>query len=449
MAIDRETQLLAAAAAAGITRPRELANFMAQVSHESNGLNRLEEGFRYTRNISQIPVQSAWREGPEVLETARIGALQGRPEKLAELMYGGRNGNERPGEGYLYRGRGYMQLTGKDNYRAAGDALDLDLVKHPELAAEPTNAARIAVWYWQNRVPEAAREDVKSATRAINGRYNGLDDRQERFVAWERRLTPEVMERLAKSHAHADTPTPASGTPGRLHQGTSAPLKEGSDGDDVRRLQASLSSLGYKDAVGRPLKTDGDYGPSTTVAVKAFQRDAGIKVDGVVGRDTIDAIEHAQDLLETGRRHRHHHHHPHGPEQLSPLAPALNHASHPDHALFRQARDAVYRLDTEHRREPDQHSENLAAALTVAARHQGMHRIDHVALSEDAARTYAVQGDIHSPHKQVAEVATQQAIATPLEQSAQALARQAAQAEHEQRQAQQASQQTPPSPSPL
>jgi putative chitinase len=444
MAIDRESELLAAATAAGITRPKELANFMAQVSHESNGLSRMEESFRYTRNISQIPVQSAWREGEKSLETARLGALQGRPEKLAELMYGGRNGNDRPGEGYLYRGRGYMQLTGKDNYRAAGDALDLDLVKRPELAAEPNNAARIAVWYWQNRVPENAREDVKAATHAINGRYNGLEDRQERFATWEKRLTPEVMERLSQ---HSDAkPAPAAPHAPAHHQGTPL-LKDGSHGEDVRRLQASLTSLGYKDTHGHALKADGEFGPSTKAAVKAFQRHSGIVQDGVAGHDTISAIEHAQDLVEAGRHHRPHHHHPHGPGH--PSMPALNHASHPDHALFRQARDAVHRLDTEHKREPDQHSENLAAALTVAARHQGMQRIDHVALSTDAARTYAVQGDPQSPHKQVAEVATQQATATSVEQSTQALAKHAAQATHEQQQNQQANQQPSQSLPPL
>lgn len=435
MAIDRESQLLAAAAAAGITRPKELANFMAQVSHESNGLNKMEESFRYTRNISQIPVQSAWREGAKVLETARLGALQGRPEKLAELMYGGRNGNDQPGEGYLYRGRGYMQLTGKDNYREAGEALNLDLVKHPELAAEPNNAARIAIWYWQNRVPESAREDVKTAARAINGRYNGLDDRQERFVAWEKRLTPEVMERLS---LHAGTAPPSSTAPVRPH--ATAVLKEGSHGEEVRRLQSSLAGLGYKGAHGHPLKADGEFGPATKAAVKALQQNSGIAQDGVAGADTLAAIEHAQDLLEAGRRHRpHHHHHPLSPGYL-PL-PALNHVSHPDHALFRQAQDAVHRLDAQHNRKPDHHSENLAAALTVAARQQGMHRIDHAALSADATRAYVMQGDPQSPHKQVAEVATQQATTTSVEQSTQALARHTAQAGHEQQQSQQASQQ--------
>nr|WP_164514337.1 hypothetical protein [Xanthomonas axonopodis] len=134
MATDRETGLLQAAYAAVITRPDELANFMAQVGHESGGLNRLEEGFRYARGPSQVSskVRSALREGPETLEEARLDALRGQPEKLAELMYGGRMRNDEPGDGYLYRGRGYIQLTGKDQYREAGEALKLDLVAHPD-----------------------------------------------------------------------------------------------------------------------------------------------------------------------------------------------------------------------------------------------------------------------------------------------------------------------------
>lgn len=201
MATDRETGLLQSAYAAGITQPKELANFMAQVGHESMGLNRLEEGFRYTHGSSQVSskVRSALREGPEALEQARLDALRGQPEKLAELMYGGRMGNNEPGDGYLYRGRGYMQLTGKDQYRAAGEALNLDLVAHPDLAAQPENASRIATWYWQNNVPQAARQDAHAAGVAINGGDppNGLADRENRFARWQRDITPELMNNLA------------------------------------------------------------------------------------------------------------------------------------------------------------------------------------------------------------------------------------------------------------
>lgn len=210
MPLDRETQVLTDATAAGITRPKELANFMAQVTHESNGLNRLEESFRYTRNISQIPVPAAWRDGPEVLDSARKQALMGKPEHLAELMYGGRNGNDEPGDGWKYHGRGYVPLVGKDNYRAAGEALDLDLVKQPELAADPQHASKIAAWYWENRVPEDARDDVRAATQALNGRLGGLEDRENRFEDWQRRLTPDVMQRLADGNVGRPQDAPPS-----------------------------------------------------------------------------------------------------------------------------------------------------------------------------------------------------------------------------------------------
>lgn len=217
MTMDRESQLAIFAYNAGITHATELANFMAQVGHESNGLTRLDESFRYTRGIEQIPVRSAWREGPELLEEARLRALQGKPEMLAELMYGGRLGNDTPGDGWRYHGRGYIQLTGKANYRAASQALNVDLVQRPCLAAESETAACIAIWYWLARVPAAARRDVRAATKAINGGYNGLTDRTTRFHAWAGRLTPTAMLAIAAGRALPPAAHAASRQPAYAH----------------------------------------------------------------------------------------------------------------------------------------------------------------------------------------------------------------------------------------
>ncbi|UPG95810.1 XVIPCD domain-containing protein [Luteibacter aegosomatissinici] len=398
MAIDRETQVLTDAYAAGIRDPKELANFMAQVTHESNGLNRLEESFRYTRNIQQIPVQSAWREGAEPLEAARKEALQGKPEKLAELMYGGRNGNDEPGDGWKYHGRGYIQLTGKDNYAAAGKALDLDLVKHPELAADPQNASKIATWYWENRVPEAARDDVKAATKAVNGKYNGLEDREQRFADWQKRLTPEVMDRLASGQVGQTAPTHT--TPP-----TERTLKDGMDGEDVRKLQADLARLGYKDAHGRDLHTDGKFGPGTKAALESFQRDHKLDADGVAGPKTREAIA-AQKHLDNQKIDK----------------AALTNPANPDNAMFEQARKGVHAIDTAMNRTPDQASANLSAAIAAQAKKEGLSKIDHVVLSDDGSKAYAVQGDLNSPLKKMAEVQTAQAVNTPVEQSAAAMA---------------------------
>lgn len=222
MATDRENQLLQAAHNAGINSPRELANFMAQVGHESGGLNRLNEGFRYTRSAEQVSskVQSAMREGRGELEEARLDALRGQPERLAELMYGNRRdlGNSEPGDGYRFHGRGYIQLTGRNQYREAGEALGVDLVRHPELAANPENAARIAVWYWQHKVPESTQENVRAAGAAINGANppNGLADREQQFQKWERTLTPALMHTLAEGRlgqSNSSPPAAAQVTP--------------------------------------------------------------------------------------------------------------------------------------------------------------------------------------------------------------------------------------------
>jgi peptidoglycan hydrolase-like protein with peptidoglycan-binding domain len=181
-------------------------------------------------------------------------------------------------------------------------------------------------------------------------------------------------------------------------------LAHGARGDAVHELQSSLGHLGYSGTHGKPLRMDGDFGANTQAAVKAFQHDHGLKVDGVAGSKTLDAIH--QRTLQHGTK---------------PATPQLHESAHPHHAVFRQAVGAVHELDARHQRVPDQRSENLAAALVVAARSAGMERIDHVVLSDDGSRAFAVQGDLSSPLRRVAEVSTAQAVTTPLDRSSAAL----------------------------
>ncbi|MEX1828776.1 XVIPCD domain-containing protein [Luteibacter sp. CQ10] len=95
----------------------------------------------------------------------------------------------------------------------------------------------------------------------------------------------------------------------------------------------------------------------------------------------------------------------------------LTDTDHPDRRLFEQAINAVHRLDAQHHRVPDQNSQRFAASLTVAARKEGLQRIDHVVLSQDGEQAYAIQGDIESPLKKVAMTDTSRAIATSVEAS--------------------------------
>ena len=96
----------------------------------------------------------------------------------------------------------------------------------------------------------------------------------------------------------------------------------------------------------------------------------------------------------------------------------LDHPAHPDHPLYQQSLSAVHRLDAQNGRTPDQHSANLAGAVTVGARANGLNKVDHVALSDDGSKAFAVQGDLRSPLKQVANgIDTAQAVNTPVAQS--------------------------------
>lgn len=94
-------------------------------------------------------------------------------------------GNTKPGDGARYHGRGYIQLTGKDNYTRAGKALGLDLVNHPELVERPDVAARVAVWFWKHHVQPRVTNfnDTAQVTKPINSGLDGLDKRESTFAA--------------------------------------------------------------------------------------------------------------------------------------------------------------------------------------------------------------------------------------------------------------------------
>ncbi|WP_200179038.1 glycoside hydrolase family 19 protein [Ectothiorhodospira mobilis] len=167
--------LTQAMAEAGITDPNEQAAFMGQMHHESGGFRTMEESFNY-RSADRIMEVSATarNQGREAIEAAMA---QG-PEAVAELMYGGRMGNTEAGDGYRYRGRGFTQLTGRDNYSAASEALGVDLVNNPDLAA--ARAGEFAVSSSPDGPPSVAgvvvtgAGDTASASTASVARADGL-----------------------------------------------------------------------------------------------------------------------------------------------------------------------------------------------------------------------------------------------------------------------------------
>lgn len=173
-----------------INTPLRQAHFLSQMAHESQGFAKLVENLVYTdaERIAQIfrspfDLNNNRKVDPEEIEFAKRYVRN--PEALANRAYANRmgNGSEASGDGYRYRGRGLTHLTGKENYRKAGEALGVDLLASPDKAAEPATAALIAAWYWQrnglNILADADR--LIDITKRINGGTNGIEDRSRRL----------------------------------------------------------------------------------------------------------------------------------------------------------------------------------------------------------------------------------------------------------------------------
>lgn len=151
--------LIQTAKQAGITGD-ELAQLLAQSAHETLNFTRMREAGTpeyFTKKYEQH-------------------------RKTARIL-----GNKVKGDGERYKGRGFIQLTGRDNYTRAGKALGLPLEANPELAAQPDNAARIAVWYWQNRVAPKIQDftNTKAVTKKINPAGKHQDRRQQQFAKYQ------------------------------------------------------------------------------------------------------------------------------------------------------------------------------------------------------------------------------------------------------------------------
>lgn len=160
---------------AQITTPLSVAYFMAQTAHESAGYSQLRENLNYSAS-ALTSLFSKYFVGVDVNSYAR------QPEKIANRIYANRmgNGDEQSGDGWAYRGRGIIQLTGKTNYQAFSQDWGVDVVNQPDLVAtDPVLAVASGCWYWQKRNINAAAEadDLIKVTRLINGGTNGLDDR--------------------------------------------------------------------------------------------------------------------------------------------------------------------------------------------------------------------------------------------------------------------------------
>lgn len=175
------------------------AHFLAQVAHESGGFRAVVENLNYSLDSLRRVFPRYFKTDPDAAAYAR------QPEKIANRVYADRlgNGPEESGDGWWFRGRGLIQITGKTNYRACSVALFADdrLVKSPQLLEQPRFACESAAWFWNSRQlnqladTDGRTEAIVAITQKINGGLNGIEDRREWLTRTQLALTAPAPDK--------------------------------------------------------------------------------------------------------------------------------------------------------------------------------------------------------------------------------------------------------------
>jgi putative chitinase len=166
----------------GIDGPLRLSHFLSQCAHESGNFKFVKENLNYSAD----GLRKIFPKYFPTLEAAEKYARQ--PEKIANKVYGNRmgNGDEASGDGFKFRGRGYIQLTGKDNYAAFDKFVDDDIMANPDLVATKYPLTSAAFFFHKNKLWDVCDKGhgddvVLAVTKRVNGGTHGLADRQDKF----------------------------------------------------------------------------------------------------------------------------------------------------------------------------------------------------------------------------------------------------------------------------
>lgn len=164
----------------GIDTKERVNSFIAQCGHESGGFTRFVENLNYSAKGLRTTFPKYFPD-----DTTAI-AYERKPEKIANKVYANRmnNGSESSGDGWKFRGRGPIQLTGKANYEMFSKDTGIDLIQNPDLVlTDNTTLLRTAIWFWNknNLNQYADKNDIKTMTKKINGGYIGLEERLHNF----------------------------------------------------------------------------------------------------------------------------------------------------------------------------------------------------------------------------------------------------------------------------
>lgn len=250
-----------------ITTERRVAHFLSQCAHESANFKRLEENLNYSAKALRAVFGRYFGDPPK----RDADEYHRQPEMIANYVYMDefrkyKMGNIHEGDGWLFRGRGLKQLTGRENYSRFGDSIGMTAEEAAEYVQSFNGAIQSACWFWDtNNLNDIADGDnVKLMTKKINGGSIGLEDRQRRYI--------NAMEVL--------------GMPFEVHEEDDddeddilddiGVLRRGSRGDGVKMMQEALG-----------LDADGVFGRGTERALKLWQTDNGLTPDGVAGPLTM------------------------------------------------------------------------------------------------------------------------------------------------------------------
>jgi putative chitinase len=235
------------------------AGFLAQCGHESAGFTILQENLNYSADGLNKIFKKYFPTVADATPYAR------NPEKIANKVYGGRMGNgpESSGDGYKFRGRGAIQLTGRDNYTKFAKSVGLTLEEAVADLETLDGAIESACWFWKTNGLNAIcdSDDIVKMTKRINGGTIGLEDRKKHYA--------EAKHLLGGGHVAEASVATTTAT-------EYVTVRVGSNNDTVKAVQKALG-----------LTADGKFGPGTEKAVKAWQTKNGLTADGIVGPATI------------------------------------------------------------------------------------------------------------------------------------------------------------------
>lgn len=404
--VDRESSvrlIVKTALENGVTDPKQISYMLATAQHETRNFQAPEEDF---------------------------GRSQAR-----KLGYSG---------GEEFYGRGYVHLTHDYNYAKFDKLLGLngEMVRNPDMAKDPEIAAKVLVVGMRDglftgkpldRYIDADSHDVYNARRVVNGvtpskpwSIEAAKDCERHAESWERRV-PDLIESVKRDGVDLKASVAPSSASHHAAKSHDSRLEQGERGEQVKQLQGQLAQLGATGRDGKPLHADGDFGGNTKYAVEQFQREHGLQVDGVVGRQTQAAL--GQALSQHTAKQAEQTVTPAVPVQTS--SPLLSDSRHPDNAMYNGAVSKLEALGERGGFANRQELQQAAGQIVFEAKVSGMQRINHVVPNKSGDGFFAVQGEMTDPAMQRVFVDRAQAQNQPLEHSS----RQAA--EESQRQVQQ------------